>query len=126
MKTLLFFSLLLFTIPSWSQNSYLQTTIVEGDTTILHQSGQMYWKLFQGTKDAIIESTLPEGRSKSDISYPIISREYDGYKTTFHVKKGANQEFDIVFHSGNNSVTYIYDGKTVIYRGSAVRFTLHD
>lgn len=86
----------------------------------------MYWKLYQGTKDAIIESNLPDGRSKSDVKYPIISREYDGYETTFHVRKGATDEFDIVFHSGNNSVTYIYDDKKVIYRGKDVRFTLHD
>lgn len=91
-----------------------------------HRSGQMYWKLFQGTKDAIIESTLPEGRAKSDVQYPIISREYEGYEIKFHVKKGASEEFDIVFHTGDNSVTYIYDSKKVIYRGSAVRFTLHD
>ncbi|MDB2656450.1 hypothetical protein N9Y60_00185 [Crocinitomicaceae bacterium] len=126
MKAILLFFLLFLSVPSWSQNSYVQKTIVDGDTSVLYQSGQMYWKLFQGTKDAIIESNLPEGRSKSDIKYPIISREYDGYETRFHVKKGASEVFDIVFHSGDNSVTYIYDGKTVIYRGSAVRFTLHD
>ncbi|MCR9172383.1 MAG: hypothetical protein NXI10_07835 [bacterium] len=126
MKTILLLSLLLFSTSSWSQNSYFQTTIVDGDTTVLHHSGQVYWKLFQGTKDAIIESTLPEGRSKSDVQYPILSRDYDGYEITFHVKKGASEEFDIVFHTGDKSVTYNYPNKMVIYRGSAVRFTLHD
>jgi hypothetical protein len=125
-KTIFLFFLLVMSSPAWSQNNYIQKTIVGSDTTVLRQAGQMYWKLFQGTKDAIIESNLPEGRSKNDVSYPIISREYDGYETTFHVKKGSTVEFDIVFNSGDDSVTYIYDEKTVIYRGSAVRFTLHD
>ncbi len=126
MKTIFLFLLILFSAPAWSQNGYIQKTIVAEDTTLQHQTGQIYWKLFQGVKDAIIESTLPEGHSKKTVKYPIISREYEGYEITFHVKKGSSLEFDIVFNTDDQSVTYIYDDKKVIYRGNNVRFTLHD
>lgn len=86
----------------------------------------MYWKLYQGVKDAIIESSMPEGRPRKNIKYPILSREYNGYEVTFHVRKNADEEFDIVFHTGDHSVTYILDDKKVTYRGKGVRFALHD
>ena len=127
MKTIFFFFFLLtISVPAWSQNSYLQSTIVAEDTTLQRHNGQIYWKLYQGVKDAIVESTLPEGNARKTVKYPILSREYNGYEATFHVKKGASEEFDIVFHTGDQTVTYIFNDKTVIYRGNAVRFTLHD
>lgn len=126
MKAIFLFLLLVASSPAWSQNTYIQTIIVAEDTTMQRQEGQMYWKLYQGVKDAIIESSMPEGRAREQVKYPIVSREYDGYDVTFRVKKGASEEFDIIFHTGDQSVTYIFDDKTVIYRGNAIQFALHD
>lgn len=126
MKTIIFFFALAASSSSWAQNGYLERTIVAEDTSYQHKSGQIYWKLFQGVKDAIVESTLPDGRAKKTVKYPIVSREYDGYEVRFLVKKGASEEFTIVFHTGDQTVTYFFDDKTVLYKGDQVRFTLHD
>ncbi|GAB5416615.1 MAG: hypothetical protein Crog4KO_34390 [Crocinitomicaceae bacterium] len=125
-KALSLFLLLSFGTTAWSQNGYVVQTISGGDTTYLHQGGQIYWKLYQGVKDAIIESTMPPGRTRTNVKYPITAREYDGYFITFDVKKSATESFQIVFHTGDRTVTYIFDERTVIYKGENVKFTLHD
>lgn len=126
MKTIFFLFVLLTSSFTWSQNGYVERIIVDEDTTYRHKSGQIYWKLYQGVKDAIIESTMPDGRPRKNISYPIVSREYDGHEVRFRVKKNASEEFTIVFHNGDQSVTYLFEDKTVFYKGEQVRFTLHD
>lgn len=77
-------------------------------------------------KDAIVETTLPEGRNMKKVKYPIKSREYDGYLVTFKVEKTPTEDFTIVFHTGDQTVKYIYKDKTLIFRGEDIRFTLHD
>jgi len=109
-----------------AQKGYVEQQIVGGDTSLVHHEGQRYWKLFQGVKDAIIETNLPEGGNIKKVKYPIKSREYDGYLVTFVVEKSATEDFTIVFHTGDKTVTYIFEDKTLLFRGKAIRFALHD
>lgn len=126
MKALTLFLLLLLSATSWSQNGYVTQTIVDGDTSFSHQNGQIYWQLYQGVKDAIIESSMPQGQTRTNVKYPITSREYDGYFVTFNVTKSTTEAFQIVFHTGDRTVTYIFEDRKVIYKGNNVKFTLHD
>ena len=126
MKAVSLFILLFINSGVFSQNGYVRQSISSGDTTYTYQSGQIYWKLYQGTKDAIIESTMPQDKTRQNVKYPIISRDYSGYDTRFVVAKSATEEFTIVFNSEARTVTYLFENYTVMYKGENVTFTLHD
>lgn len=126
MKTLFVSLLLFFSTAAWSQNGYVLQTIAGSDTSYTHQEGQIYWKLYQGVKDAIIESTMPPGRTRTNVKYPITSRTYEGELVTFNVKKSTSESFQIVFNTGKRTVTYIFDDKVLTYKGENITFTLHD
>ena len=107
---------LFLSADSFSQNGYLKLTIVNGDITTRHSPNQVYWSLKQDITDYIIESKLNSASLKSDSKYPVVGRTYEGY-----IVSGLNiSDFTIRFHTGKNTVTYIYPNKTIVYKGKYI------
>jgi hypothetical protein len=115
---------LFLSADSFSQNGYLKLTIVGGDTTTKHSSDQVYWNLKQDFTDYIIESKLNSGGMKSDSKFPVVSRSYEGYIKEYVVSGMNMDDFTIRFHTGENTVSYIYPNKTVVYKGKYIKFNL--
>jgi hypothetical protein len=124
LKHLLILSVLFWSASAFAQNGYIKQTIVEEDTTTLHQTGQIFWKLKQDVDDYILESKLTINGEKIDIKYPVISREYNGFIKEYVVKKSDVENFTIRFNSENHSVTYIYAQKKVVHKGRHIKFDL--
>lgn len=111
---------LFLSADSFSQKGYLKPIIVNGDTKTRHSPNQVYWSLKDYITDYIIESKLNSASLKSDSKYPDVGRTYEGY-----IVSGLNiSDFTIRFHTGNNTVTYIYPDKTIVYKGKYIQFNL--
>jgi hypothetical protein len=115
---------LFLSADSFSQNGYLKLTIVNGDTTTRHSPNQVYWSLKQDITDYIIESKLNSAGSKSDSKYPVVGRTYEGYIKEYVVSGLNIDDFTIRFHTGDNTVTYIYPNKTIDYKGKYIKLNL--
>lgn len=124
MKTLLFIGILYQSFSSFSQNGYVQQTIVSEDTTSLFIPEQIFWKLQVGETYYLIESKLGEFGNRRDVKHPIVSREYDGYIKEFVISGGNNPNFTIQFHTGDHVVSYIYNDKRIEYKGEHINFSL--
>ncbi|NRA10704.1 MAG: hypothetical protein HRT57_01965 [Crocinitomicaceae bacterium] len=116
--------ILFLSLNSFSQNGYYKYTIVNGDTTAKTMKDQVYWNLKQDYTDYIIESTLNSSGKKIDSKYPVVSRTYEGYIKEYVVSPLNDDDFTIRFHTGDNTVTYIYPNKTIIYKGRHIKFYL--
>lgn len=116
--------MLFLSTESFSQNGYLKLTIVSGDTTTKHSPDQVYWSLKQDITDYIIESKLNSGGMKSDSKYPVVGRSYEGYIKEYVVSGMNIDDFTIRFHTGDNTVTYVYPNKTIVYKGKYIKFNL--
>lgn len=111
---------LFLSADSFSQKGYLKPIIVNGDTKTRHSPNQVYWSLKDYITDYIIESKLNSASLKSDSKYPVVGRTYEGY-----IVSGLNiSDFTIRFHTGKNTVTYIYPNKTIVYKGKYIQFNL--
>lgn len=116
--------LLFLSTYSFSQNGYLKLTIVNGDTTTKYSPDQVYWILKQDFTDYIIESKLNSRGVRSDSKHPVVGRLYEGYIKEYIVSGMNIDDFTIRFHAGDHTVTYIYQNKTIVYKGKNITFKL--
>ena len=115
MKSLLILATFCLSFTSFSQNGYVQQTIIDGDTTSKFMPGQIYWKLQQGVDDLILESKM--NGSKVNIQYPVVSRDFNGYVKEYVVDNKDLGNFTIRFHSRQNRFLHLCRQNDFISRG---------